>query len=254
MAVVILPVVAIRKISSLWPLSLLGTVLVVLGVLVVFGLELDGMVETHDRGPLLWMNWSELLVCLGQACFMFEGIGLILPTFDASKKPEDFPWIYTITMTATLSLVCCIGLFGYMAFGQGVQNLVLLDFQPGVWLGCETALVFVVRLAFMLQVLCSFPLQMLPASRLIEGLFFERISDPPMSRKLAKTGFRFLLVICFAAIAYLGASHLDNFVSLIGALCGMPLAFIFPAAAHYILIKELSPSNRSMVHRQRCRK
>ena len=67
MALVILPVVAIRKISSLWPLSLLGTILVVLGVVVVFGLELDGLVETHDRGPLLWMNWRELLVCLGQA-------------------------------------------------------------------------------------------------------------------------------------------------------------------------------------------
>lgn len=51
-------------------------------------------------------------------------------------------------------------------------------------------------------------------------------------------GFRSLLVICLALIAFLGASHLDNFVSLIGALCGVPLAFIFPAAAHYILIKE----------------
>ena len=70
-----------------------------------------------------------------QACFMFEGIGLILPTFDASKKPEDFPRIYTLTMTATLSLVCCIGVFGYMAFGQEVHNLILLDFQPGAWLG-----------------------------------------------------------------------------------------------------------------------
>lgn len=55
---------------------------------------------------------------------------------------------------------------------------------------CFFRLVFGVRLAFMLQVLCSFPLQMLPASRLIEGLFFERISDPPMARKLAKTGGR----------------------------------------------------------------
>eukprot|EP00434_Breviolum_minutum_P046464 symbB.v1.2.042053.t1/scaffold9110.1/size4183/1 len=79
---------------------------------------------------------------------------------------------------------------------------------------------------------------MLPATRLIESLFFEPVSDPPMSRKLAKTGFRSLLVICLALIAFLGASHLDNFVSLIGALCGVPLAFIFPAAAHYILIKE----------------
>jgi len=53
-----------------------------------------------------------------------------------------------------------------------------------------------------------------------------------------RRGFRSLLVICLALIAFLGASHLDNFVSLIGALCGVPLAFIFPAAAHYILIKE----------------
>lgn len=29
---------------------------------------------------------------------------------------------------------------------------------------------------------------MLPATRLIESLFFEPVSDPPMSRKLAKTG------------------------------------------------------------------
>lgn len=66
MAVVILPVVAIRKISSLWPLSLMGTVLVILGVLIVFGMEVEGLVETHDRGPLVWMNWTQLLVCLGQ--------------------------------------------------------------------------------------------------------------------------------------------------------------------------------------------
>lgn len=65
---------------------------------------------------------------------MFEGIGLILPTYDASKNPQDFPWIYTVTQTATLGLVCCIGVFGYMAFGQGVHNLILLDFDAGAWL------------------------------------------------------------------------------------------------------------------------
>eukprot|EP00913_Durusdinium_trenchii_P012201 g11460.t1 len=124
-------------------------------------------------------------------------------------------------------------------FGQGVHNLILLDFQPNV-------LVFLVRMAFMIQVLCSFPLQMLPATRLIELSFFgPPVSDPPFARKLAKSGrsgrvqegFRAVLVAVFALIAYAGASHLDNFVSLIGALCGVPLAFIFPAAAHYFLIE-----------------
>lgn len=111
------PVVAIRKISSLWPLSLLGTVLVIFGVLVVFGLEVDGMLDSRG-GDITLMNWKELLVCVGQACFMFEGIGLILPTYDASKNPHDFPRIFVLTQTATLCLVWCIGFFGYMAFGH----------------------------------------------------------------------------------------------------------------------------------------
>ncbi|CAK9086836.1 unnamed protein product [Durusdinium trenchii] len=230
MVLVVLPVVAIRKISSLWPLSLLGTALVIFGILVVFGLEL-GALAHEQPDDLILSNWSGVLVCLGQACFMFEGIGLILPTFDASKNPQHFPWIYIVTQTGTLCLVCCIGLFGYLAFGQGVHNLILLDFQPNV-------LVFLVRMAFMIQVLCSFPLQMLPATRLIELSFFgPPVSDPPSARKLAKSGFRAVLVAVFALIAYAGASHLDNFVSLIGALCGVPLAFIFPAAAHYFLIE-----------------
>lgn len=65
MAVAILPVVAIRKISSLWPLSLLGTVLVIFGIFVVFGLEVGGLVDSSER-ELRWMN-SDLLVCVGQA-------------------------------------------------------------------------------------------------------------------------------------------------------------------------------------------
>ncbi len=64
------------------------------------------------------------------------------------------------------------------------------------------------------------------------------ISIQSISSHTPRRGFRSLLVICLALIAFLGASHLDNFVSLIGALCGVPLAFIFPAAAHYILLKE----------------
>ena len=65
MAIAIIPVVAIRKISSLWPLSLLGTVLVIFGIFVVFGLEVDGLVDSSER-ELRWMN-TDLLVCMGQA-------------------------------------------------------------------------------------------------------------------------------------------------------------------------------------------
>ena len=208
------------------------------------------------------MNWSGVLVCIGQAAFMFEGIGLILPTYDASSKPEDFSWIYAawsqedvlptlkrreirlriataactcftqvLVQTCTLGIVCAVGVLGYLGFGNDCSTLILLNF-PG------SAAVFVVRTAFMLQVWCSFPLQFLPATRLLESFFFATVSDPPLLRKVAKSAFRAVVVAFLAGLAVLGASKLDNFVSLIGALCGVPLAFIFPAVAHYILVKE----------------
>lgn len=229
MAVLMVPLVAVRKVASLWPLSLAGTALVILGLLIVGTLEVQAVVE--ESPELTLMNWSQLLVCIGQACFMFEGIGLILPTYDASKKPEDFSWIYVLVQTGTLAVVCAIGVLGYMAFGSDVSNLILLNFPQSI-------AVFLVRFAFMLQVWCSFPLQFLPATRLLETFFFTPVSDPPLMRKAAKTAFRALVVVLLAGVAVLGASKLDNFVSLIGALCGVPLAFVFPAVAHYILVKE----------------
>ena len=92
MAVVMVPLVALRKVASLWPLSLLGTVLVIVGLLIVGSLEVQAVVE--ESPELTMLNWSGVLVCIGQACFMFEGIGLILPTYDASRNPQDFTWIY----------------------------------------------------------------------------------------------------------------------------------------------------------------
>ena len=136
-----------------------------------------------------------------------------------------------LVQSGTLAVVCSIGLLGYMAFGDDVAALILLNFPKCI-------AVSLVRFAFMVQVWCSFPLQFLPGTRLLETFFFTPVSDPPLMRKAAKTAFRALVVVLLAGISVLGASKLDNFVSLIGALCGVPLAFIFPAIAHYALVKE----------------
>eukprot|EP00440_Ansanella_granifera_P021520 gb/GFBE01023359.1/.p1 GENE.gb/GFBE01023359.1/~~gb/GFBE01023359.1/.p1 ORF type:complete len:518 (+),score=84.14 gb/GFBE01023359.1/:1-1554(+) len=229
MAIGMIPLVAIRKVSALWPLSCLGTVLVISGVFVVLGYEIQQVVPIHRDDPLPLTNWNGFLVCIGQACFMFEGIGLVLPTFDSSLNPGRFPCIYLVVMAFVLTIVFLVGILGYLAYGQQVHNLVLLDFPQG------TA-VAIVRLAFMVQVLCSFPLQMLPAARLLENQFFTPVSNPSMPRKAAKTSFRAVFTAFLAYVAYLGADRLDNFVSLIGALCGVPLAFIFPALCHYKIV------------------
>lgn len=51
--------------------------------------------------------------------------------------------------------------------------------------------------------------------------------------KWMKNMFRTVFVSCLGLIAYYGASNLDNFVSIIGSFCCIPLMFIYPAILHY---------------------
>jgi len=85
---------------------------------------------------------------------------------------------------------------------------------------------------------------LLPAIRLVEDAFFTPVSNPPWRRKTAKTIFRAFFVFFLAGIAIIGSKSLDNFVSLIGAVCGMPLAFVFPAVCHYHLVATNQPMQR----------
>eukprot|EP00933_Yihiella_yeosuensis_P083049 TRINITY_DN9713_c1_g4_i1.p1 TRINITY_DN9713_c1_g4~~TRINITY_DN9713_c1_g4_i1.p1 ORF type:complete len:393 (-),score=45.54 TRINITY_DN9713_c1_g4_i1:103-1152(-) len=242
-ALIMAPLVAIRKVASLWFFSLLGTVIIVLGIFVVLtleGIQVAEVAEADEMPKLPMINWDGLFVCLGQACFMFEGIGLVLPTYDSAEKPETFPKWYTVTLIFMLALVSSVGLCGFIAYGEDVRSLVLLNFPKG-------PVVWGLQLAFMIQVLCTFPLQMLPAVRLVEDNFFEYQSDPPLARKLAKSIFRAGFTGLLATIAYCGANKLDNFVSLIGAACGIPLAFVFPALCHSRIVESGCGVDRALM-------
>jgi len=54
--------------------------------------------------------------------------------------------------------------------------------------------------------------------------------------KWRKNAFRAGVVAATLLVAYVGAPQLDNFVSLIGAFCCTPIAFIFPAWFHAVLV------------------
>jgi amino acid permease len=61
--------------------------------------------------------------------------------------------------------------------------------------------------------------------------------------KWMKNVFRAVFVSCLGVIAYYGASNLDNFVSIIGSSCCIPLMFIYPAMLHYYGVAE-KPSEK----------
>merc|ERR1712139_141194 len=126
-------------------------------------------------------------------------------------------------------LVVTMGLLGYIAFGGAVNTLVLLDIEEG-WMPTFVKLAFAVNMVF------SYPLQLFPACQVLEPLMFTPMSDPPLARKMRKNALRTTIVAVLALVSIVGATNLDNFVSLVGAFCGMPLAFVYPSICHLKLV------------------
>merc|ERR1712039_495586 len=92
--------------------------------------------------------------------------------------------------------------------------------------------------------LTSFPLQILPALHVVEGIFLGP-SRPMTWDKHIKNLFRIVFVGLLAGISIAGATSLDHFVSFVGAVCGLPLAFIFPAICHSRLVA--APGSCAMI-------
>lgn len=122
-----------------------------------------------------------------------------------------------------------MGLLGYLAYGDEVKPLVLLDIQEG-------SMSTFVKLAFAINIVFSYPLQLFPACQVLEPSMFTPMSDPPLARKMRKNALRVTIVAVLALVAIVGATDLDNFVSLVGAFCGMPLAFVYPSICHLKLV------------------
>lgn len=226
-AIMISPLVLIRNVAKLSPVNASAGLLILVAICVAFCQLCQNIIENGGE-PVAAVNPNGILVCIGIASFANEGIGLVLPVFDSCRKPDRFIYVYSITIAAIVTLLSSMAGLGYKAYGADTQTLVLLNFPKGF-------LTNSIQLAFSIVMFASFPLQLLPAIRIVEGLFLQP-SRPNTWDKHIKSAFRVFGVFLVACAALLGATSLDHFVSLIGAVCGLPLAFIFPAICHRQLV------------------
>eukprot|EP00927_Polykrikos_kofoidii_P004529 TRINITY_DN11787_c0_g1_i1.p1 TRINITY_DN11787_c0_g1~~TRINITY_DN11787_c0_g1_i1.p1 ORF type:complete len:478 (+),score=46.72 TRINITY_DN11787_c0_g1_i1:41-1474(+) len=228
------PLMVIRNMKRFSPLVLLGTFSMFSGVIVVFGvlfcqasqagLSLDGVAAFNPNGALVF---------LGTACFSFEGICILNPTYDACADRKTFPKVYASALSSVTLINIAVGVFGYLVFGQLTDSLILLNFQAG-WV------VRTLRLLFAGSVFCTAPPTMLSAFNVTDVLVFEPMSNPSLSRKIAKSIFRLSIVAFWTLVALCFSDSLDGLVSMIGAVCGIPLAFLYPAICHRRLMTDLS--------------
>ena len=140
------------------------------------------------------------------------------------KQPRKFPPVLAGVMIIITIVFVGLGALSYAAFGSATKTVVLLNLPQ------DSKLVNTVQLLYSLAILLSTPLQLFPAIRIMESELFSRSGKYNPYIKWKKNGFRFIVVVMCALIAWGGAGDLDKFVSLVGSFACVPLVYVYPVS------------------------
>ncbi|KAL1753492.1 transmembrane amino acid transporter protein-domain-containing protein [Schizophyllum commune] len=223
---VFLPLVLIRDLAKLSTTALVADAFILFGLIYIFGTEIS-IVAERGVAQVQAFNYNSFSLFVGTAVFSFEGIGLVIPITDAMKEPRKFPKAITGVMFFLTVLFGGAGALGYLTFGSEIQTNVLVNFDT------SSKIVQTVQFLYAMAILLSVPLQIFPATRILENGLFVRSGKQNNFVKWQKNFLRFFVVFFCALISWLGANDLDKFVAFIGCFACVPLCYVYPAMLHY---------------------
>ncbi|KAJ2158229.1 hypothetical protein GGF46_003942 [Coemansia sp. RSA 552] len=221
-----IPLAWVRKIKQFAPFALVANACIMAGLGYVLLYDV-GRIWTHGVADIVQYNPLRFPLLVGTAVFAFEGVTLVIPVIDSMTHQNKFPLVLGAVMGVCIVIFCGIATLSYMAFGDKVETVILLNLPSG-------ASTILVQLLYSLAIMLSVPLQLFPAVRILEAGIFSRESgkgNPVI--KWQKNLFRAMMTFVIAMVAIFGAEQLDNFIAIIGAFSCTPLSFIYPAALHY---------------------
>ncbi|KAB8071091.1 amino acid transporter, amino acid transport and metabolism [Aspergillus leporis] len=237
---VLIPLAWIRNISKLGPVALLADVFILLGLGYIYWYDIATLATRPGVDPTVELfNPQSFTLTIGSSIFTFEGIGLVLPIQSSMKKPQHFDRLLYMVMLIITTLFTAVGALSYATFGERTQTEIFSNFPQ------TDRLVNTIQFLYSLAVLVGAPIQLFPATRIMEGkLFGPQSGKGDTSIKWKKNIFRLCLVLCCAFVATIGAGDLDKFVSIIGSFACVPLVYIYPAYLHWKGVAETPWENR----------
>lgn len=204
-----------------------GTVLIALCILLVYAVM--GFTKSDFEPDVKYFSRGWLLFA-GTATFSFECINFVIPMYEAHEKKETFVPILATSLCGVVLLFIGFGGINYLRYGEDTKPVLTLNLPAGDPMGKA------LPVGFALASLLNVPLFLYPASITIEQHVFQGVPSG-FWRKWKKNILRSVLMIVCAAISIVGKDSIEAMVSIVGSVCCVPLAFIYPTAAHIILCK-----------------
>lgn len=244
-----MPFTWIRRIKYFTRSNMVATALVILSTLYMIGifaihLALHGPKETQ------LFRVQGTLTYIGTAMYAFEGIGVLLPVERSMANPDALPTVVCWTIGGACALQVLFASMAYFVFGDDTRSIVTvnlgdgtLSLQGGHWA------IQAVQVAWVVEVLLTFPLQMLPAARILESTF---AAESRSQRKWTKNALRSGLLMVCILVSTVGYTSVDSLVSIVGAIGCIPLAVVYPALFHFKVHYSLCGNSRQILLPRQC--
>jgi proton-coupled amino acid transporter len=187
--------------------------------------------ENGPRPEVVMINTknTDLLLWLGACAYAYEGINIVLPTYESAKDKDSMPKLLIgITAMNTLMYIA-FGILTYYAFGSDTQSLASLNLPRQSFEGKA------IPVTSIIIGLMSFPLQ----AFVIYQTYEPKItwSSNYHVRKWQKNAVRLGVLLFTITVTWLGGNQLQNFLALVGGFCCGSLALIFPSILHLKICK-----------------
>lgn len=125
---------------------------------------------------------------IGSAVYSYEGIGVVLPLMEVTQKPEIYNKILFYVLLTVMLLYVSFGEYCLFIYGELLKTPLITDNLP------QNAVVYVIKIFFSINLVFTYPLQLHPASIIIESYIFKGMPKSP-KRMWLKNLLRTILVM-----------------------------------------------------------
>lgn len=233
------PLCLVRKIEKFSITHIFADALILITTIVIL---IYASIHLKDDGwgtGVVALNTSTWLDMIGSAVYSYEGIGVVLPLLEVTQKPEMYPRILFYVLLTVMLLYVSFGEYCLFIYGDLLQTPLITDNLPK-----EGIVVYLIKILFSINLVFTYPLQLHPASTIIESYLFRGMNKSP-KRMWLKNLSRTILVLFTVIFCLSLGNSLDKFISVLGSLACTPISFTLPCIFHLKLFaNELTPRQR----------
>jgi solute carrier family 36 (proton-coupled amino acid transporter) len=153
-----------------------------------------------------------------------------MPIMQTCATPEKFSKILFFALITLSTIYVAFGNLCYLTYGSTLNQPLITEMLPA-----SDPIVIVIKLCFVLNLLCSYGIFINPTNTILENWMFGKKSSP-MSSYYTRNFSRFVVCISAAILGVALSDKIDKFLGLMGALLCAPLAITMPSMLHLRLI------------------